>query len=240
MDLALTSRVHRLLTKSALLLALAASGCCAPMISGRYGEEPTCGAELAPPEPLEPEYRSFSLSRGVPIAVDFDWQWPRCFSRQGRAELSQDMNELLQPRPPAPLKPPHSRFHPLPTQPVFAAREEYAAPELLEKPAVAPPVEIADAPPVEAIPIPLPDGEASAAPWREQRDAAPLPLTQPPMVDPKAAPAAPGPMLLVPPQPDVGTPDASRGSIAPMSYHFVEEANPLRASTRNSQQRLHR
>lgn len=240
MNLALASRVHRLLTNSALSIALAASGCCAPMISGRYGEEPTCGAELASPEPLEPEYRSFSLSRGVPIAVDFDWRLPRCFSRQGRAELSHEVHEFLQSRPPAPLKPPHSRFHPLPTQPVFASRAEYSAPELLEPPAAPPPAELADAPPVEAIPIPLPDGEAPGAPWREQREEQPLPLSQPPMIDREARPSAPGPMLLAPPQPDADQGDASRGTIAPMSFRFVDEPNPLRASTRVSRQRLHR
>jgi hypothetical protein len=141
------------------------------------------------------------------------WHWPHGLTRHGfRAQCASFRENYLQPEAP-PLKPPHSRFHPLPTQPVFAARAEYAPPELVNPPK--PELHPTALPQPEELPLPIPVPAATEPNWRE------APRMRPPQPPPETNDAAPA--LL--PAPNQG--DASRGSISTTS-HQQFEPNPLR------------
>jgi hypothetical protein len=204
----LTHEVRKLASVIALAMLLAASGCCGNcIVSQRYARDPNCGAELL-------EENDGVARRGVPVMA-----WP---SSLGRAQFRDrtkrwrhDFAASLQPEPLPPTKPPHSRFHPLPTQHVFAPRAEYAAPALFGAELHSPPEAGLLAPPAEQIPIPLPDHDQHA----------PLPL--PP------GEASEGPMLdMQPPQLQSPPADPSRGTIAPTSAVQWSEPNPLRPAAR--------
>ena len=219
--------LRRTTASLALGTLLAASGCCGPALVSQRFNEPGCGAEVCE---VEPEHfnaeQDYAFDRpGVPVMVWPNVTLPRCLTRthwrEQSAELRHEVNAMLQPEPPAPLKPPHSRFHPLPTQPVFAQRAEYKQPELLGVPAAAPP---ATSPGLEEIAIPVPEPSTGEPTWHD------LPAPRPLDPVPEAAPApAPRPTETQPPLRQPPTDDASRGAIAPASYSW-HEPNPLRSA----------
>lgn len=230
---------ERIVCTAALLAAVFASGCAGGIVSHRNGFEPNCAAEVIEEGEWEGELR---VRRGIPVAIWPGAKVPRCFSREGRAEISEDFREMLQPEPPAPLKPPHSRFHPLPTQPVFAQRAEYHQPELLGVDPSLAPKELDNGPFSEEIPIPVPEAAPPEPGWRSL----PAPRPNPPAAMPPSAPQLPQPQLEEPrPQarpiemePPKLQPDASRGTVAPASFTFTTEANSLRPAASTSARKL--
>jgi hypothetical protein len=203
-----TRESRKLVSATALAMLLAASGCCGNcIVSQRYASDPNCGAEVV-------DENGDIARRGVPVMA-----WPNSLGqarwRERTARFRHDFAASLQPEQLPPTKPPHSRFHPLPTQHVFAPRADYVAPALFGAELHSPPEAGLLAPPAEQIPIPLPDHDPHA----------PLPL-------PPAA-ASEGPMLdMQPPQLQSPPADPSRGTIAPTSAVQWSEPNPLRPAAR--------
>jgi hypothetical protein len=197
------------------ILIAGASGCCHPLaISGRFDAaalEPNCG--IAEPEAIIDAEAVAGGYSDVAFARPA-LAWPHGLTRDGlRQHCAHFRANYLQPEPP-PLKPPHARFHPLPTQPVFAARAEYAPPEALG--AVAVPHSVATPP--EELPLPIPSPAAAQPVWRSKSTIErPIPPT-----DNGSGPA------LIPP-PSAQPLDNSRGSIAPTSFQL--EPNPLRPAS---------
>jgi hypothetical protein len=138
--------------------------------------------------------------------------WLQCSHWKAKSHhLRHEFGEFLQPAPEPPLKPPHARFHPVPTQPVFSARAGYIAPQLV---GVHPPAD----PHVEHLP---------SRPLSEQFDEIPVPIpdvppAQPiqPVPDPLSSPPAETEPL---PQNN----DALRGPIGRVQF-LSAEPNPLR------------
>lgn len=202
-----------------LALACTAGGCCGNLLlSQRFGE-PTCGVGQDAAAELE-----LTLERpGIPVMAWPNITLPRCLHRQHWRKAREDFAESLQPSPPPPTKPPHSRFHPLPTQPVFAQRAEYAVPELLGVDPHQPHGEPLLAPPAEELAIPIPVPDAGREPtWHD------LPAPQP-QTSPLEEELLPPPEVEAqPPALEAPAKDASRGDIAPASYLRTLEPNPLR------------
>lgn len=195
------------------LVVVASSGCAGGLVSRRITDEPGCAAEIVEDD--------LPLRRGIPVAVLPSFNMPRCFTRAGRQQWNDDIRDFLQPAPAPPLKPPHSRFHPLPTQPVFATRPEYAAPVSLDLPAIAGMQPVAEVPLAEEIPVPVAE-ELHSEP---QPRPLPSPRSNVPPAEGEPAPQA-RPIPL--PSNESKGGDASRGSIAPASFVRVVEPNPLR------------
>lgn len=206
------------------LAVVASGGCAGGIISQRYSQEPNCAAEI--------EEGKTAWGRGIPIAAWPGINLPRCLKREGRHALHQNFNELLQPEPAPPLKPPHSRFHPLPTQPVFAQRSEYTQPELLQAVTTGPSTQFVG-PPAEEIPVPIPEPLPVDATMREVPALKPV---IPPRSQNSPPPARPIDTLPATPPKD----DASRGSIAPASFTWAVEPNPLRDSARTTSTQMRR
>lgn len=227
-----------------LTALLASTGCCGSfVVSGRYHyeafspddvavavEEPNCGAEhescpppmLVGPQIVLPAIPLPDLPSVPEYCCEKRQQW-----QQTAAAMQTSVAQFLQPGPPPPVKPPHSRFHPLPTQPVFAPRPEYKPPELLGiEPKQPKDGESRDPKPAEEIPTPAAEieaGELLREPtWHDLPP--PRPLLTPaapealPMPQPRADDQAPRPLPH----------DESRGSVAPIRFEWVEP-NPLRA-----------
>ena len=212
--------ITRLLALGMLLLA---SGCCGNLlVSQRFHDGcASCAAgdcassmeQVATPDSTASES---AVSR--PSLPRFCWPgWlHRGRLHAARQQMSHEIEEFLDPGPPPPVKPPHSRFHPLPTQPVFAARAEYRAPEVvgltpeqraLQKRGVAPQL----LPEPEDVPTPA----AEPVPDAHQK---PTPASDP---FPGNPPTSREPTLLPPPA------DPTKGPIAPASFESPEP-NPLR------------
>jgi hypothetical protein len=198
-----------------------ASGCCRPIVlSGRFDDarvmDPTCAAlgDDAVGDSAAWDREGVVRGHGLPAMQLPAVAWPHCLTRAGFRQGCDDFrNNYLQPEAP-PLKPPHSRFHPLPTQPAFAPRAEYPAPQLVGHPHA--PAHPAALPSPEELPLPIPVPSAEPnlrdAPRRKvEEDAAPVLIPSP------SAPALPVPRVL----------DESRGSISPTSFQQAEP-NPLR------------
>ncbi len=206
------------LLAAALIAALA--GCCGPLVlshrnspasissctDGEYSDCPsgTCGPTLPP----------LASCPTLPA-------WPRCLTGQHWCDKSRhwraEVNEYLQPGPAPPLKPPLPRFHPVPTQPVFAQRAGYAAPELVGAdplPPLAAP-ELLDLP-LEEIPIPVPAPTApQQPPW--QRVAPPGPAAPAPLPAPLQQPA-PDPFPVEPAPLPLKNDNVLRGPIGPVRF----------------------
>lgn len=224
------SQQSTLLTKAALataLLSLAvASGCRTPFLVSQRCVEPTCEAVIdeAPEVCADPEVA------GIPVMVWPQIAWPACLRRDRlharQQAMRDDFNDFLQPQPPAPLKPPHSRFHPLPTQPAFAQRAEYRSPELLGVDPNLPQPLPGDLPEVEAIPIPTPDEPAEPT-WRDLPRTNPLRPAPQGEALPRPVPPPPPAMLRPPAPPAEDRNDASRGPVAPSASNSSSSAPQL-------------
>ena len=227
------SHQSSLLTKAAFataLLSLAvASGCRSPFLVSQRCVEPTCEAVIGE----APEFYDDQRAPGIPVMVWPQVAWPACLQRDRlharQQALREDFNDFLQPQPPAPLKPPHSRFHPLPTQPAFAQRAEYRSPELLGVDPLAPhaaPLLPGDLPEVEAIPIPTPD-EPTEPTWQDLPRTNPLRPAPQGEALPRPVPAPPPAMLRPAAPPSDNSDDASRGPVAPSASNSTTSAPKL-------------
>lgn len=215
--------------KTALLAVFATvslAGCCGPLIvSHRIGHDPLAGCVAAEDSAVCPDEQR-SPTPALPAmalpALPTLPPWLRCTHWKAKSRhLREDFGEFLQPGAEPPLKPPHARFHPVPTQPVFAMRAGYAVPQLVGADPHAehlPPQPLSEQ--LDEIPVPIPDADAPQQPtWRELPG--PQPLIPPPVPNPSTESssddAVPLPM----------NPDALRGPIGRVQF-FSPEPNPLR------------
>lgn len=218
---------RRIVRGGALCLLLALPGCCGNLlVSERFGDPLAgdCHSGICQPDSVMPTHEDGSSlddarqafpRPALPPLPTFCWPgWLNC-DRLWLAhhQVKENFSEMLQPGPPPPVKPPHSRFHPVPTQAVFSPRAEYSPPEVLGiKPEELQMLREAQVPAnngaLEAIPTPLPEAEN-----------APEPLSAP----------VPSPALLPlsPPASAQRPRDPSKGPVAQVKFLSVEP-NPLR------------
>ncbi|HTN77587.1 MAG TPA: hypothetical protein VL096_20150 [Pirellulaceae bacterium] len=209
--------LKRLLPATALASTLAVSGCCGNfLVSERFGHAVDQGAAADCPDGQCGSGR-IGGQRELP-----KFCWPGWLQRDHWASkhrrVKDEFAEMLQPGPPPPVKPPHSRFHPVPTLPVFASRAEYRPPELLgghpgEETTTAP----TPAAPANSELIPTPTAESATPIW--QAPTAPQLIPAPhgndePEAIPPAAPTPPA--------------DPTKGPVAQASYQSPSP-NPLRS-----------
>jgi hypothetical protein len=120
------------LTTAALVAAACAGGCCGPVIvSQRFqGHDCTPGGALLcrDCEATAADAESDASVQDCPASMRRGWLTGLRFHAAG---WKHNVSQWLQPGPAVPVKPPHSRFHPVPTQPVFEPRPEYGSPEPL-------------------------------------------------------------------------------------------------------------